>query len=101
MATNAESFASVALTDFHNHPGTVVDQSQQAPIVLTKNKRRYAAVVSIDYLERATAALAAQHANRRVLTSETMTDDDAARLEASFASEVEVASGRYDWQDRA
>ncbi|WP_242121186.1 type II toxin-antitoxin system prevent-host-death family antitoxin [Sphingomonas lacusdianchii] len=100
MAATAESFASVALTDFHNHPGTVIDQSQQAPVVLTKNKRRYAAVVSIDYLERATAALEALHANRRVLTSETMTDDDAARLETSLPSEAELASGRYDWQDR-
>lgn len=100
MATNAESFASVALTDFHNHPGAVIDQSQQAPVVLTKNKRRYAAVVSIDYLERAAAALEAVHANRRVFTSETMTDDDASRLEASFASDDEVASGRHDWQDR-
>jgi hypothetical protein len=100
MATNAESLVSVALTDFHDHPGTIVDQSQQALVVLTKHKRRYAAVVSIDFLERANAALEAQHANRRVLTRETITDIDAARLEASFASEAEVASGRFDWQDR-
>ena len=97
MATNAESFASVALTDFHNHPGTVVDQSQHGPVVLTKNRRRYAAVVSIDYLDRAAAALEALHANRRVFTSETMTDDDAARIEASLPSEAEIAAGRFDW----
>ena len=67
MATNVESFVSVTLTDFHDHPGTLVDQSQQSLVVLTKHKRRYAAVVSIDFLERANAALGAQHANRRVL----------------------------------
>ncbi|MGN7161785.1 hypothetical protein ACTHQV_18155, partial [Sphingomonas sp. SAFR-052] len=39
MATNAESFVSMALTDFHDHPGTIIDQSQQAPVVLTKHKR--------------------------------------------------------------
>lgn len=100
MATQPEAFASVALTDFHNHPGTVVDQSQQGPVVLTKNRRRYAAVVSIDYLDRAAAALAALHANRRVFTTESMTDDDAARIEASIPSDAEIAAGRYDWQDR-
>jgi len=100
MATHAESFASVALTDFHNHPGTVVDQSQQGPVVLTKNRRRYAAVVSIDYLERAAAALEAMHANRRVITSETMTDDDAARIEASLPSDAEIAGGCFDWQQQ-
>jgi len=98
MATNAESFVSVALTDCHNHPGTVVEQSQHGPVVLTKNRRRYAAVVSIDYLDRAAAALEALHANRRVFTSETMTDDDAARIEASLPSEAEIAAGRFDWQ---
>ena len=96
MATRADVFAKVALTDFHNHPGTVIDQSQQAPVVLTKNRRNYAAVVSIDYLDRAAAALATLHANRRVITSETMTDDEASRLEASIPSEAEIASGRYD-----
>ncbi len=100
MATHADTFASVTLTDFHNRPGAIVDQSQQAPVVLTKHNRRYAAVVSIDYLDRAAAAIAALHANRRVITSETMTDDDAARLEASLPSEAEAGAKLYDWQDQ-
>lgn len=98
MASHANIPASVALTEFHNNPGIIIDQSQRAPVVLTKNKRRYAAVVSIDYLERAEAALAAVHANRRVITSETMTDADTARLEASLPSDAEITSGLYDWQ---
>jgi prevent-host-death family protein len=100
MATQPEAFASVAVTDFYNHPGTVVDQSQQGPVVLTKNRRRYAAVVSIDFLDRAATALAALHANRRVFTTESMTDDEAARIEASISSDAEIAAGRYDGQDR-
>jgi prevent-host-death family protein len=100
MVTHVDSFASVALTYFHNHLGTVVDQSQQGPVVLTKNRRRYAAVVSIDYLERAAAVLEAMRANRRVITSETMTDGDAARIEASLPSDAEIAGSCFNWQQQ-
>ena len=55
MAATA-SDETVNLTDFHKTPGVYVDKSQLAPVILTKRNRRFAAVVSADYLDRAEVA---------------------------------------------
>lgn len=55
-------------------------------------------MVSIDFLDRAQAAIAALHAHRTVITSATMSDDDAARLESSFPGDEEIAAGHYNWE---
>ena len=73
-----------------------VDKSQLAPVILTKRNRRFAAVVSADYLDRAEAALRAIHGNRRVYTEGTFPDDFAARLEASLPTEAELADDRWE-----
>lgn len=95
MAATA-SDKTVNLTDFHKTPGVYVDKSQLAPVILTKRNRRFAAVVSADYLDRAEAALRAIHGNRRVYTEGTFPDDFAARLEASLPTEAELADDRWE-----
>ncbi|PZU05729.1 MAG: prevent-host-death family protein [Sphingobium sp.] len=86
----------VSLTDFHKSPGVYVDQSQTRPVILTKHKRPFAAVVSAQWLEHAEAALATLHGNRRVYSEGTFPNDFAARLEASLPSEAELAAGQWD-----
>ena len=95
MATRADD-DTVNLTDFHKSPGVYVDQSQTRPVILTKHKRPFAAVVSAQWLEHAEAALAALHGNRRVYSEGTFPNDFAARLEASLPSDAEIAADRWD-----
>ncbi len=99
MAATA-SDETVNLTDFHKTPGVYVDKSPPAPVILTKRNRRFAAVVSADYLDRAEAALRAIHGNRRVYTEGTFPDDFAARLEASLQTEAELADDRWTISQR-
>lgn len=86
-------FESVKLTDAHNNLGRIVDACQHAPVILQKHQRNRAAVVSIEFLQSAIAAL---HGNREVITTETMTDDQKARLEAARPSDAEIAADRWD-----
>ena len=90
---NFAHFTAVKLTEAHNRLGQIVDDCQREPVILQKHQRPRAAIVSMEFLEHALEAL---HGYREVLTTETMTDEQKADLEAARPSAAEIAADRWD-----
>ncbi|MBC7580837.1 MAG: type II toxin-antitoxin system Phd/YefM family antitoxin [Tardiphaga sp.] len=90
---NFDQFTAVKLTDAHNRLGQIVDDCQREPVILQKHQRPRAAIVSMEFLEHALEAL---HGYREVITTETMTDEQKAHLEAARPSAEEIAADKWD-----
>lgn len=100
MAIRADD-DTVDLTDFHTSPAVHVDRSQAGPVVLTRHGHPVAAVVSARWFDRAKAALAVVHGNRRVYGEGTFPNDFAARLDASLPDDAALAADRWDHDARS
>lgn len=91
-----QQLRSVALTAFHAKPGETIDQSQSAPVKLTKHNRTYAVVVSADWFARAEAAIDVAHGNRRLLDAHDLSDGDRDFIMRSGPSAEEIKAN--EWQ---
>ena len=87
--------ATIALTDFHNRPGEVIDRSQAGPVRLTKRNRPFAFVVSADWFERAERALEELHGRRRVLDAQSLDPADRAFIMANGPDDEEVRTDAW------
>ena len=87
--------ARVALTEFHNRPGEIIDRSQAGPVTLTKRNRPYAVVVSAEWFGRAARAMEELHGHRRVLDAGNLADADRDFIMAHGPTDDEVESGTW------